>query len=411
MSQSDKTSGALTNRINKRHLFANWIRQQQSAQLGLQTPTRIQTGSGSANQWTAFQNVVEGAAYTTSSEQAAYVAEVLPPSPSPSPATVPSAPLNVVATAGNGQATITFDAPLSNGGETITSYTVTSDPEGLTAIGSSSPITFTGLANGETYTFTVIATNSVGNSPSSTASASITLTGGTLTTQTFSSVGTFAWLSPSERTIVQYLIVAGGGGSGGGYDTGGGAGGGGGMVLNDVTKVASGTTYTIQVGDGGAGGISIRSPVSETPGSPGEPSQFATVVALGGLGGYPSRQPSGAVNGNGGSAAVNPLIAATGGNGGGSNGGGGGGGGSGGAGSNRSGSTGGNGGTGTVGTLTGSTYGAGGRGANGGTLNVAVIGASNTGNGARGGGTGSGAQTNGAKGGSGIVVIRYYDQP
>jgi hypothetical protein len=406
MSQNDKTSGALTNRINQRHIFASWTRQRQAAQLGLQTPTRIQTGSGSTNQWTVFQSVVEGAAYTTSAEQASYIAEVSPPVLT----TVPTAPLNVVATAGNGEASIAFDIPISNGGAAITSYTVTSNPEGLIVTGPTSPITFTGLANGETYTFSVTATNSVGTGPASSSSTAITLTGGTLTTETFSSLGATTWLSPIKRTVVEYLIVAGGGGSGGGYDTGGGAGGGGGMVLNGTITVDSETNYSVQVGDGGAGGVSIRNPASETPGSPGEDSQFATIIALGGRGGNPSRQPSGAVNGNGGSAAINPLTAATGGNGGGSNGGGGGGGGSGGNGFNRSLSTGGNGGIGTIGTITSATYGAGGRGANGGTLNVATPGMDNTGNGARGGGTGSSAQTNGAKGGSGIVVIRYYNQ-
>ena len=55
------------------------------------------------------------------------------------------------------------------------------------------------------------------------------------------------------------------------------------------------------------------------------------------------------------------------------------------------------------------TYGTGGRGANGNVTggNTAVAGAANTGNGARGGGTASSAQTNGAQGGSGIVIITY----
>jgi hypothetical protein len=80
----------------------------------------------------------------------------------------------VSAIAGNSQATVTFTAPVSNGGAAITSYTVTSSPGGLTGTGSASPITVTGLTNGTSYTFTVTATNSVGTGSASAASNSVT---------------------------------------------------------------------------------------------------------------------------------------------------------------------------------------------------------------------------------------------
>ena len=47
------------------------------------------------------------------------------PSSSVTPATTPNTPTNVLATRGNGQATITFDAGADNG-STITLYTVNS---------------------------------------------------------------------------------------------------------------------------------------------------------------------------------------------------------------------------------------------------------------------------------------------
>jgi len=89
-------------------------------------------------------------------------------------ATVPGAPTGATATAGNAQATVSFTPPASNGGATITSYTVTSLIGGFTATGSSSPITVTGLTNGTAYSFTVTATNSVGPGPASGASNSVT---------------------------------------------------------------------------------------------------------------------------------------------------------------------------------------------------------------------------------------------
>jgi len=96
------------------------------------------------------------------------------PSAAVTPATVPGAPTSVVATAGSAQASVAFTAPASNGGSAITKYTVTSSPGAKTATGTASPIIVTGLTNGTAYTFKVVATNSVGNGPSSAASAAVT---------------------------------------------------------------------------------------------------------------------------------------------------------------------------------------------------------------------------------------------
>jgi hypothetical protein len=87
---------------------------------------------------------------------------------------VPGAPTHVMATAGDEQATVNFTAPVSNGGSPITGYTVTSNPGNITATGTSSPMTITGLTNGTAYTFTVKATNSAGDSEASEASDSVT---------------------------------------------------------------------------------------------------------------------------------------------------------------------------------------------------------------------------------------------
>ncbi|GIP20879.1 fibronectin type III domain-containing protein [Paenibacillus sp. J22TS3] len=91
---------------------------------------------------------------------------------------VPSAPLKVIAEAGDGQAKVSFHAPENDGGSPILSYTVTGWVNGtatpITKSGDSSPIIVTGLTNGTTYTFTVEATNKIGNSVPSAPSNPVT---------------------------------------------------------------------------------------------------------------------------------------------------------------------------------------------------------------------------------------------
>jgi len=89
---------------------------------------------------------------------------------------VPGAPTNVTAKAGNAQATVSFTPPPANGSG-ITHYTVTASDGKTTATGKGSPITVKGLTNGNSYAFTVTATNGVGTGPASGSSNSVTPTG------------------------------------------------------------------------------------------------------------------------------------------------------------------------------------------------------------------------------------------
>jgi Fibronectin type III domain len=86
-------------------------------------------------------------------------------------ATPPAPPFITSVSPGNGQISVTF-IPNGSGGSTITSYAATCSSGGAigSASGSASPITVTGLTNGQPYTCTVTATNAAGTGTPSGAS-------------------------------------------------------------------------------------------------------------------------------------------------------------------------------------------------------------------------------------------------
>ena len=381
---------------------------------------------------------------------------------------VPGAPTIGTAVLSGTNVNVPFTQPADNGDDTITSYTATANPGGVNATltqAGSGTITVTGLAVNTAFTFTVVATNSIGVSAASAASNSVTTpnpqyvaaTGGTVTTvgtdykvHSFTGDGCFvvsAVGNPAGSATVDYLVV--GGGGAGAWDGGGGAGAGGYRFSNGTASGSytagpsplgasalpvAAQTYPITVGGGGA------AVTSSTLSNPGANSVFSTITSTGGGRGLRNVEPgqgnggsgggikSGSGQGTGNTPPVSPPQGNNGGSGPGSGGGGGGAGAVGGTGAAAPG-VGGNGGAGLTSCITaspvarggggggGNDYpgsapsgGAGGGGPGGSRPSTAAAGSGGANTGGGGGGAGVPGSSGTGAGGSGLVVIRYKFQ-
>src|SRR5205823_5493062 len=88
------------------------------------------------------------------------------------PATPPGAPQGLVASPGDATVTLTWSAPISNGGSPVTNYRIyrgtSSNGETLlTTIGNALTYSDTAVTNGATYYYQVSATNAIGEGPRS----------------------------------------------------------------------------------------------------------------------------------------------------------------------------------------------------------------------------------------------------
>lgn len=86
----------------------------------------------------------------------------------------PGAPTSVTGVAGDGSVALSWTAPANTGGRSVSTYTATSTPSGLTCTSATTTCTISVLTNGTPYTFAVTATTSFGTGTSSSASSSIT---------------------------------------------------------------------------------------------------------------------------------------------------------------------------------------------------------------------------------------------
>ena len=207
------------------------------------------------------------------------------PNPPPPPPSPPSAPTNLVATGGNAQVALTWQAPTSNGGSQITNYRVyrgtTSGGKTLLAtLGVVTSYTDTSVTNGVTYYYQVSAVNSVGEGPRSneatatpsapaappTAPQGLVATGGVGTV-------TLVWSPPSNNggsPVTNYRIYRGTSSNGETLLTTIG------NVLTYIdTAVTNGVTYYYQVSAVNSAGEGPRSnEASATPSAPPPPPNF-----------------------------------------------------------------------------------------------------------------------------------------
>ncbi len=129
------------------------------------------TLTGLTNGQAYFVSVQAVNAIGTSSQSNGLIATPVAPV---TPSAAPSAPTGVSAVTGDGQVTVAWTAPASTGGSPITGYTVIASPDGQTCQTTDAlTCTVQGLTNGTAYTFTVTATNAIGESPASDASAPV----------------------------------------------------------------------------------------------------------------------------------------------------------------------------------------------------------------------------------------------
>ena len=185
---------------------------------------------------------------------------------------MPGTPTIGTATAGNDSATVTWTAPASNGGESITGYKVTpyigtTAETAQTFNSTATTETLTGLTNGTTYTFVVAATNGIGTGSNSAASNAVTPatvpgapTIGTATSENASA--SVSWTAPASNggaAITGYVVTPYIGGAAQTATTFNSS-----ATTETVSGLTNGTAYTFKVAAINSAGTSAQSAASNS---------------------------------------------------------------------------------------------------------------------------------------------------
>jgi hypothetical protein len=193
----------------------------------------------------------------------------------------------VSAVAGNTTASVSFIAPVSNGGSAITGYTVTSSPAGGVDSNAGSTLTthaITGLANGTSYTFTVTAANLIGSSVPSAASTAVIPVGAPGQPTGVNAVpgnaqATVSFSAPASNggaAITGYTVTS---NPGGGVDANAGST----ALTHTITSLTNGQAYTFTVTATNAAAFTSAASaasVAVTPGPPPNPTSFTATATM-----------------------------------------------------------------------------------------------------------------------------------
>ncbi|WP_263457803.1 fibronectin type III domain-containing protein [Nocardioides ochotonae] len=234
---------------------------------------------------TTITGLTNGTAYTFTVTATNAIGDSIPSAVSNevTPAGVPTTVAKPTAVRGDRSATVSWD-PAGANGSPVTGYTVTALTAGkpdrtVSVDGSTTTTVLTGLTNGAAYTFTVTATNAVGDSAPSAASNGVTPAGipTAVTTPTAvrgnqSSVVSWAPATGNGSPITSYTVLATPGDHTATVDAA--------TRTTTITGLSNGTAYTFTVTATNAIGDSIPSAPSNEVIPAGIPSTVTTPTAV-----------------------------------------------------------------------------------------------------------------------------------